>query len=320
MLNFLVRYIKNSLNFKLLASISSILFSQAFNNNTFETINCAVNKQRNKRTNEESLIMSLTGKLAKIAIGIAVAKGVKKMMGGKQQQSGGMLGGLLGKLTGSNNHNQSGGLGSILGQLGQSSGQQDGLGGLLGNLASGNGGSQSGLGGVLGGLLSGDSQQSQAGGGLGGLLGSLSQGSASGGLGGLLNSAMDNLGEPNTLPTAEEEAEAGVLLSAMLQAAKADGQVDAEEQKAIMEHLSDATPEEMAFIQQQMNAPVDPQGLANKIPNGMQQQAYAMSLLAIDVDNQNEAQYLDQFAKALNLDAQTVNAIHTQMDEPTLYS
>ena len=40
--------------------------------------------------------MSLTGKLAKIAIGIAVAKGVKKMMGGGKQQNSGGLGGLLG--------------------------------------------------------------------------------------------------------------------------------------------------------------------------------------------------------------------------------
>ena len=284
--------------------------------------------------------MSLTGKLAKIAIGIAVAKGVKKMMGGGKQQTSGGLGGLLGGLTGSGNRGQAGGLGSILGQLGQASGNQGGLGGLLGQLgktqggqagglggllgglasAAGGGSSQSGLGGVLGGLLSGGSQQSQPGGGLGGLLGSLSQGTNSdGGLGSLLNQAMDNVGEPDTQPSDEDEAAAGVLLSAMLQAAKADGQIDAEEQKAIMEHLSDATPEEMQFIQQQMDAPVNPQGLANQIPNGMQQQAYAMSLLAIDLDNQNEAQYLDQFAKALSLDAQTVNAIHSQMEEPALY-
>ena len=288
--------------------------------------------------------MSLTGKLAKIAIGIAVAKGVKKMMGGNKQESGGGLGGLLGGLTGQSGGQQSGGLGSILGQLGKTSGGQSGglggllgqlgqsqngqtggLGGLLGSLAgaanSGGSSSQSGLGGVLGGLLGGGNQQSQAGGGLGGLLGSLSQGtnSSGGGLGGLLNQAVDNLGEPDSQPTAEDEQAAGILLSAMLQAAKADGEIDAEEQKAIMEHLGDASAEEMAFIKQQMNAPVDPQGLARSIPNGMQQQAYAMSLLAIDLDNQNEAQYLDQFAKSLGLDANTVNAIHSQMDEPALY-
>lgn len=280
--------------------------------------------------------MSLTGKLAKIAIGIAVAKGVKKMMGGNKQQSSGGLGGLLGGLAGG--RGQAGGLGSILGQLGQSSGNSGGLGGLLGQLGQASGGqsgglgsilggltgasggnSQSGLGSVLGGLLSGNQQQSQASGGLGGLLSSLSQGSNTGGLGGLLNQAMDNVGEPNTQPSAEDEDAAGVLLSAMLQAAKADGQIDAEEQKAILEHLDDATPEEMTFIKQQMDAPVDPQGLASSVPNGMQQQAYAMSLLAIDLDNQNEAKYLDQFAKSLGLDANTVNSIHAQMEEPALY-
>jgi len=287
--------------------------------------------------------MSLTGKLAKIAIGIAVAKGVKKMMSGgndaqsntgglgsilgqlgqaSQGQSGG-LGSILGQL-GQNSGGQAGGLGSILGQLGQNAGGQSsgGLGGLLGSIAgaAGGGNSQSGLGGVLGGLLGG-SQQSQAGGGLGGLLGSLAQGSsAGGGLGGLLNQAMDNFGEPEAQPSAEDEQAAGILLSSMLQAAKADGQIDEQEKAAIMEHLSDASPEEMAFINEQFNAPVDPEALARSIPKGMEQQAYAMSLLAIDLDNKNEANYLHAFAQSLSLDAQTVNAIHSQMDEPALYS
>ena len=287
--------------------------------------------------------MSLTGKLAKIAIGIAVAKGVKKMMGGgnaqkstgglgsilgqlgqaSQGQSGGGLGSILGQL-GQSSGNQSGGLGSILGQLGQSAGGQSsgGLGGLLGSLAGAGSGSssQSGVGGMLGSLLGG-SQQSQSGGGLGGLLGSLAQGSNSGGgLGSLLNQAMDNFGEPETEPTTEDEQTAGILLSAMLQAAKADGQIDEEEKAVIMEHLNDASPEEMSFIQEQFNAPVDPEGLARSIPRGMEQQAYAMSLLAIDLDNKNEANYLHTFAQGLNLDQQTVNAIHSQMDEPALYS
>lgn len=288
--------------------------------------------------------MSLTGKLAKIAIGIAVAKGVKKMMGGNKQASGGGIGSILGQL-GQANQGQSGGLGSILGQLGQNSGGQSGglgsllgqlggssnqassggLGGLLGSLAGAAGGASNqsgGVGGLLGSLLGGG-QSSQAAGGLGSLLGSLTQssgGGSAGGLGGLLNQAMNNFGEPEQTPSAEDEQAAGVLLSAMLQAAKADGQIDEEEKAAIMEHLSDATPDEMAFIQQQFNAPVDPEGLAQSIPNGMQQQAYAMSLLAIDLDNSQEAQYLDSFAKSLGLDAQTVNGIHAQMNEPALYS
>lgn len=289
--------------------------------------------------------MSLTGKLAKIAIGIAVAKGVKKLMNGgndNSQSSGGGLGSILGQL-GQASQGQSGGLGSILGQLGQSSGGQSGgglggllgklgqsasgqssggLGGLLGSLAGAATGSSqsSGVGGLLGGLLGGG-QQSQAAGGLGGLLGSLASGSnSSGGLGGLLGQAMSNFGEPETAPSDDEEQEAGILLSAMLQAAKADGQIDEKEKAAIMEHLSDATPEEMAFIQEQFNAPVDPEGLAQSIPQGMEQQAYAMSLIAIDLDSHNEAKYLDKFAKGLRLDQETVNSIHSQMDEPALYS
>ena len=177
---------------------------------------------------------------------------------------------------------------------------------------------------MLGGLLGGAQQQgSQSGGGLGGLLNSLTKGqdqSQGGGLGDMLNQSMDSFGEPQTQPSSEQDQAAGVLLSAMLQAAKADGQIDAEEKAAITEHLGDATAEEIAFINQQLDAPVDPEGLARSVPEGMQQQAYAMSLLAIDLDNKNEANYLHSFASALELDANTVNSIHSQMNEPALYS
>ena len=64
--------------------------------------------------------MSLTGKLAKIAIGIAVAKGVKKMMGGNKdaQANSGGLGSILGQLGQATQGQSGGGLGSILGKLG----------------------------------------------------------------------------------------------------------------------------------------------------------------------------------------------------------
>ncbi len=274
--------------------------------------------------------MSLMKTLAKVAIGIAVAKGVKKMTSGsgnRDQQSGGGLGSILGQLSKAAGGGQSGGgLGSILGQLSQGGASQSGggLGSILGSLAgaaAGGGSSNSGLGGMLGGLLGGAQQQgSQSGGGLGDLLNSLTQGQGGGGLGDMLNQSLDSFGEPQTQPTAEQDQAAGVLLSAMLQAAKADGQIDAEEKAAITEHLGDATEEEIAFINQQLDAPVDPQGLARSVPSGMEQQAYAMSLLAIDLDNKNEANYLHSFASALQLDANTVNSIHSQMDEPALYN
>ena len=56
------------------------------------------------------------------------------------------------------------------------------------------------------------------------------------------------------------------------------------------------------------------------IPDGMEQQAYLMSLLAIDLDTQAEAQYLDKLAKSLNISQQQSNQIHAKLGVPQLYS
>ncbi len=83
--------------------------------------------------------MSLMGTLAKVAMGIAVAKGVGKMMGGgRSGGSGGGLGDLLGGLTGGGSKGGSGGgLGGILDSLGggsKISNSEGGSGGGLGDL------------------------------------------------------------------------------------------------------------------------------------------------------------------------------------------
>jgi len=268
--------------------------------------------------------MSLVSTLGKIAMGVMVAKGVGKMMGnGSGGSSSGGLGGLLGNAMGGQ-QSGGGGLGGLLG--GVLGGQQGGggagdlLGGLLGGGAQGSqGGSLGGLAGQLGGLLSGGAQQGQSGGGLGGLLDSLGGGgaAASGGLGGLLNQALAGQ-EPQVDQNAEKQAE--VLLRAMLSAAKADGEIDAGEREKLTKHLGDVSAEEAAFVQQEMAAPVDIQGLVASVPQGMEQQVYLMSLTAIDLDSQAEAQYLHQLAQGLGIDQQACNAIHQQLGVPALYS
>jgi len=248
--------------------------------------------------------MSLTSTLAKVAVGVMVAKGVQHVMkgGAKNESAGGGLGGVLGQLAGGSGGGS--GLGNILGQLsGQSRAQAQPSGG---------------LGGLLSGLAGGGSQQS-SGGGLGSLLG----GAGSSALGGMLGNMLggnDGFGKADVKPSTEDEQVSAVLLKAMLQAAKCDGKIDEQEKSAIMEQLDDATEQDIAFIREQFKAPVDPQGLARSVPKGMEQQAYAMALLAIDLDNRNEANYLDSFAKALSLSPTIVNGIHDKMNEPKLYN
>lgn len=268
--------------------------------------------------------MSLVGTLAKVAVGAMVAKGVGGML--KGGGAGGGLGGLIGSALGGKQGQQGGGLGDLLsGAAGQRGG--GGLGDLLGSALGGASGGQRQGGGGLGDLLGaalGGQQGSAAGGGLGGLLDALGGGQkqaggqgGGGSIGDLLNSALQGNAQPSN-PTAEQQAE--VCLRAMLIAARADGQIDAAEQEKITGQLGDMSDEEANFIRNEMANPTDLNSFVRSVPQGMEQQVYLMSLLAIDLDTQEEAQYLDSLAKGMNIDQQTSNAIHQKLGVPALYS
>lgn len=110
------------------------------------------------------------------------------------------------------------------------------------------------------------------------------------------------------------EAQAKLMLRAMIQAAKADGELDEAEKQAILDQLGDdVSAEEKAFVQEQLAAPMDIQGLVTEAGADLADQVYAMSLSAIRVDNPAEAQYLDQLATALGLSAERRAKIHAEM-------
>ncbi len=52
----------------------------------------------------------------------------------------------------------------------------------------------------------------------------------------------------------------------------------------------------------------------------MENQVYAMSLMAIDLDSQAEAKYLHELAQCMDIQPQTANQIHQQLGAPVLYS
>ena len=277
--------------------------------------------------------MSLMKTLAKVAIGVAVAKGASAMMnrqGGAA--AGGGLGGLLGGLANSAGAAGSGSpfgganspgagmqemLGGLLGGAGGAAGA-GGLGGMLEQL--GGGGAQ---GGGLAGMLGGLAGAAGAGGALGGLAGAMGQRpqQENASFGQVLNSAFDQTPEPFIEPSQDQEAAAGLMLRAMIQAAKSDGQLDDTEQEKLVGQLGgDVDAEEAAFVRTEMAKPVDVQSLVNDTPQGMGPQIYMMSLLAIDLDNQNEAQYLHQLAQGYGMQTAEVNDIHEQLGVPSLYT
>ncbi|WP_456417686.1 tellurite resistance TerB family protein [Thiolapillus sp.] len=204
-------------------------------------------------------------------------------------------------------------LGSVLGggQSGASAGS--GLGGMLGGLLGGGSSSGGGVADVLGGLLGGGAG-SASGGGLGDLLGAAMKqfGSAPQGMG-LVNF------EPAIEPHQANE-QAAIMIRAMINAAKADGRVDQEEQQHIVEGLGDVTPDEVEFVKKEMAQPLDVEGFVRSVPRGMERQIYLASLMAIDLDTNPEAQYLHQLAQGLGLDANEVNQLHEQLQVPKLYS
>ncbi len=268
--------------------------------------------------------MSLVKTLAKVAAGVVVANSVKNMMGGGaggrtlprtgrvgQASSGGGLEDILGQVLGGGG--LPGGSGGGLGGSGAGPGGslQDMLGQVLGSRAGGAGGA-----GSMGEMLEQLSQLSRPGGGSGGVD---RQTGAQGGFGRQLDDALNQYGEPQTPPTDDEEHLAGVLLRAMIQAAKADGRIDPKEKTALLGRLGDVSREEEAFVERELGAPVDVRGLAADIPRGAEQQVYMVSVMAIELDDQSEAIYLQGLAQALNLDPATVNAIHDRLGAPHIY-
>nr|WP_111299719.1 tellurite resistance TerB family protein [Paracoccus saliphilus] len=276
--------------------------------------------------------MSLMKSLTRVAAGVMLAKGIGTVMknqqhGGAQQRSSRHGGGLLDSLLANNTGGAGGsvtqalgralGGGSGMGRGGSSSGS---LGGLLDSL-SGRGGhgtsGSGGLGQVLGGLLGG----AAAGGTAGGLAQKDSQPSNQATFGQLFDDALSHDGEPQVAPTPEQNAVAGLMLRAMIQAAKSDGHVDQTERQRLLGHLGDDLDnEERQFIRDQMAAPVDAAALARDVPKGMESQVYLMSLLAIDFDSEAEARYLNDLAKAMGLDRASVNKIHQDAGVMPLYN
>lgn len=311
--------------------------------------------------------MGMLGTLAKVAIGIAVAKGVGSMMkrgqggggilgGGSQpsgqgggleemmgdflkgdrsgsRNSGGLqdiMGDLLGGGQGQSRNNQGGGLQDIMGDIlsgGRQSGNKRGGGGLGDLLEQLGGGAQprrGGSGGGLGDLIEGlAGNKSRGGGDLGDIFGEFLQDrqepETNGGFGDIFNDALARGGEPETQPTRQQEVAAALMLKAMIQAAKSDGEIDEGEKTKLLNNLGDISNEERQFLNRELSEPVDVDALVNQVPHGLEEQIYLMSVMGIDLDNRKEAQYLHDLATGLEIDRDHVNSIHDHLGVPRLY-
>jgi uncharacterized membrane protein YebE (DUF533 family) len=103
------------------------------------------------------------------------------------------------------------------------------------------------------------------------------------------------------------DALAGLLVTAMVAAAQADGVIDEDEQRRLagrLDQLGMSAADRRALVEQ-LTTPVDPREIVNAASSPeLGLQIYAASVLATTVDTPAERNYLDQLANALNIDPQ----------------
>jgi uncharacterized membrane protein YebE (DUF533 family) len=118
---------------------------------------------------------------------------------------------------------------------------------------------------------------------------------------------------------AEMQRRAVLLIRAMIQAAKADGQIDEAETQRIMSAVASHGHGDEArnFVVNEMRQPIDIPSLVRDV--GSPQEAvevYSASLMAIQVDTQAEQNYLADLAQALQLPGPAVAHIHQTLGVP----
>jgi len=130
-------------------------------------------------------------------------------------------------------------------------------------------------------------------------------------------------GKPSSVPPPPpaasqpiEKSEAVLLIRAMIAAAHADGVIDQAERNNILQRLQSValSPEEHTFIVQELLAPVDLGTIVDGVGTPEQaERVYTVSLMAIDVDTEQERRYLSTLADRLGLDSATVEKLHRNL-------
>jgi uncharacterized membrane protein YebE (DUF533 family) len=107
------------------------------------------------------------------------------------------------------------------------------------------------------------------------------------------------------------------LLRAMIAAAKADGHIDADEQRRIFDQVGqmDLDNDDKAFVFEELSKPLDVEAVAEAATTPERAaEIYAASLLAIDADGAAEKGYLGMLAARLRLPDDLVAHLHASVD------
>lgn len=151
--------------------------------------------------------------------------------------------------------------------------------------------------------------------GMGNLIGAMTSAAKQGA--GQMSDLYETLTAGTAAGTASED-QAKLMIRAMVMAAKADGQIDADERAVILDHLKEASDDEIAFVETALDAPVDISGLARNVSEGARAQVYSAALMAIVVDTPAERSFLRDLGMALGLDPTKVAELHQSMGRPVI--
>lgn len=230
-----------------------------------------------------------------------------------------ILGAVLGGGGGAVGAGAAGGLGNLAGLAQQFLGGQQ-VGGLTGAQAGG-------LGALAGALLGGGGGAAKGalGGGAMAMLGTLALTALKNYQAGA-GAAAAPVGQPVTVVPEEVQAVTDpaterLILRAMISAAKADGQIDKQEMQAIAGHIGGdgVTEAERQFVLDELARPLDLHSLAAEVKSpAVAAEVYLASVLAIDIDTEQERQYLRDLARAVGLDAGIVQRLHAMTGAPAV--
>lgn len=118
---------------------------------------------------------------------------------------------------------------------------------------------------------------------------------------------------------ADPQRSAMLVLRSMIQAAKADGQIDGREIERITGKLDEGgeAAEARGFVLDQMRGPADLDGLIREVRTPQEAaEIYGAALMAIEVDTDAERDYLARLAAGLGLSQPTVAYLHHSLGLP----
>ncbi len=119
-------------------------------------------------------------------------------------------------------------------------------------------------------------------------------------------------------PPMDEQAK--VLVRAMLNATRADGRMDRDEEQRILKLLGQPTAVVVEFIRGEFEKPAVPvRDFAWSVPLGLEEKAYAVSVGAILLDDRTESEYLKELSHGLRLPVETCVAIHRRYGAPVIH-